>query len=110
MAKAKLHPELQVNLTVRHRANGKAKASTNYSALDWYKLTENTRHVLNTAIVINAKKQLEERNKPNPDQSLLHELKAQSLKITEMSRDAKNFESKERMQKILKEYAELAIV
>jgi hypothetical protein len=100
--------ELPAGLTVRRAVNPKIFLS--YSSLDWYKLTENTRHALNNILTSSAKKQLEERLKANPDAKRLEDLQTISTIVAEISRDAKNFETKERMQEILETYAPLEII
>jgi hypothetical protein len=57
-----------------------------------------------------AKKQIEESMKENPDLERLNGYKTISEIVSGITRDAKNFESKERMQEILEEYAPLEIV
>ena len=80
------------------------------SSLDWYKLTEHTRYVLNHLLASTAKKFLAEHLKTNPDQSKLDDYQIITRIITELSRDPKNFESKERMKEILEEYANLEVL
>jgi hypothetical protein len=108
MRKIKENTPLPAGLTRRSQAGSNVFLS--YSSLDWYKLTENTRHVLNNIMTSSAKKQLEESMKDNPDQERLDGYRAISLIVSEMARDSKNFESKERMQEILEEYAPLEVV
>jgi hypothetical protein len=108
MRKIKEHTQLPAGLT-RRRIGGPS-VFLSYSSLDWYKLTENTRHVLNNIMTSSAKKQLEESMKDNPDQEKLVGYRSISLLISEITRDSKNFESKERMQEILEEYASLEVV
>jgi hypothetical protein len=108
MRKIREHAPLPAGLTRRRR--GSPNVFLSYSSLDWYKLTENTRHVLNNIMTSSAKKQLEESMKDNPDQRKLEGYRSISLIVSEMTRDPKNFESKERMQEILEEYAPLEVV
>ena len=108
MRKIRKHTPFPAGLTRRRRSGPDVFLS--YSSLDWYKLTENTRHVLNNIMTSSAKKQIEESMKENPDQEKLDGYRAIRLIVSEMTRDSKNFESKERMQEILEEYAQLEIV
>jgi len=108
MRKIREHTQLPAGLTKRRQ--GGPNVFLSYSSLDWYKLTENTRHVLNNIMTSSAKKQLEESMKDNPDQEKLEGYRSISLIVSEMTRDSKNFESKERMQEILEEYAPLEVV
>ncbi len=75
------------------------------SALDWYKLTETSRHVLSQVVNGSIKEQLEELHKPNPDLNRIKELEEISLQASKLSRDSKNFKSKERMLKIIANYS-----
>jgi hypothetical protein len=91
----------------------KESASTVFlsqSSLDWYKLTENSRHVLNQLMSNSAKKQLEEKMKPHPDADRLHGYQLISGIVSEISRESKNFQSIETMKEILEEYAPLEII
>lgn len=108
MRKIRRHTPLPVGLTRRRQDTPNVFLSS--SSLDWYKLTENTRHVLNNIMTSSAKKQLEESMKDNPDQEKLDGYRSISLIVSEMTRDSKNFESKERMQEILEEYAPLEVI
>lgn len=108
MRKIREHTQLPAGL-IRRRRNS-PNVFLSYSSLDWYKLTENTRHVLNNIMTSSAKKQLEESMKDNPDKERLNGYRSITQIVSEMTRDPKNFESKERMQEILEEYAPLEIV
>lgn len=101
---------LPAGLTVRRHAHKQARVFVSYSSLDWYDLTESTRHVLNTVITDSAKKQVEERSKAQPNEQKLQALRKLSQNIAELSRDPKNFESKQRMEAILETYADIEIV
>lgn len=108
MRKIKEYASLPAGLTRRRQVSANMFLSS--SSLDWYKLTENTRHVLNSIMTSSAKKQIEESLKENPDQEKLNGYRSISRIVSEMTRDSKNFESKERMREILEEYAPLEIV
>ena len=110
MARTKSLNVLPPELTVKRKANKHARVFISYSSLDWYDLTESTRHVLNSVITDSAKKQVEERSKAQPNQQKLQALRMLSQNIAELSRDPKNFESKQRMEEILEEYADIEIV
>lgn len=84
---------------------GETQISFSGSALDWYKLTETSRHVLSQVVSGSIQKQLEELHKPNPDQNRIRELEEISLQASKLSRDSKNFKSKERMLKIIANYS-----
>lgn len=72
MRKIREYTQLPAGLT--RRRQGGANVFLSSSSLDWYKLTENTRHVLNNIMTSSAKKQLEESMKDNPDQEKLEGL------------------------------------
>ena len=108
MKRVRKHHPLPEGFTVRRPSSPSVFLSS--SSLDWYKLTENTRHVLNHIMTSSAKKQMEESLKDHPDQIRLDGYKAISEIVAEITRDSKNFESIERMQELLQEYAPLEIV
>jgi hypothetical protein len=108
MKRTRKHTPLPEGFTIRKQSSPAVFLS--YSALDWYKLTESTRHVLNHLMTSSAKKQLEESLKENPDQNRLNGYKTISNIVSGITRDSKNFDSIERMQEILDEYAPLEIV
>lgn len=85
--------------------NGENPISFSGSALDWYKLTETSRHVLSQVVSGSIQEQLEELDKPHPDQNRIKELEEIALNASKLSRDAKNFKSKERMLKIIANYS-----
>jgi hypothetical protein len=78
------------------------------STLDWYKLTETSRHILSQVVSGSIQLQLEELNKPNPDHGKIQKLEQISLEASKLSRDSKNFMSKERMLKIITNYSSFA--
>jgi hypothetical protein len=110
MARLKKHMALPVGLTRKRAAKAERRVYVSMSSLDWYKLTESTRHVLNSLITGSARKQLEERLKENPDHQRIENLRALSKTIVEISRDPKVFESKTIMQEVLAQYAGLEVI
>ena len=91
------------------KSNGHAPkelVSLGSASLEWYILTESARHVLNAVITKNAKEQIAESNKANPDQNKISELKSKIFKIIEITRDYRNFESKTRMKELIQQYSE----
>ena len=83
----------------------KKKAATDNSPLEWYRLTEITMHVLNTVVTKNAKEQIAESRKANPDQEKIRELKSKIREVMDVINDAKNFDSTTRMRQLLEEYS-----
>lgn len=110
MAKRKPLHGLPAGITVKKTAERDLNIFVSDSSLDWYKLTESTRHILNTLMASSAKKQIAERLKTHPDHARLQALKTLSLTAAELSRDASNFESKERMEEIIAAYADIEVV
>jgi hypothetical protein len=108
MRKIKSYKPLPDGFTVRRQTNPAVFLSS--SSLDWYKLTENTRHVLNGLMTSSAKKQLEESLKEHPNLDRITGYQTISGIVAEISRDSKNFESIEAMKEILEEYAPVEIV
>lgn len=84
---------------------GETPMSFSGSALDWYKLTETSRHVLSQVVSGSINAQLHELSKPNPNPDKIKELEEISLEALKLSRDSKNFKSKERMLKIIANYS-----
>lgn len=80
------------------------------SSLDWYKLTESTRHVLNALLVSSTTKEVEESLKVNPNMKKIQDYQVIIKIVMDLTRESKNFESKERMQEILNEYASLEVI
>lgn len=80
------------------------------SSLDWYKLTESTRHILNIVITKASKERLKESEKLHPDSKRIAKLSAISLKAIAITRDTAVFQSKERMQEVMDEYLNLDLV
>ena len=78
------------------------------STLDWYKLTETSRHVLSQVISASIQHQLTELDKPNPNQEEVNRLIQISFEASKLSRDSKNFKSKERMLEIISNYSNFA--
>jgi len=93
------------------KANGNhgtaAPISFSGSTLDWYKLTETSRHVLSLAISGSIQEQLNEMQKLNPDEKRIHDLEQITINISKINRDPKNFKSKEKMMEIIKSYSNL---
>ena len=103
------HIAIPVGLT-RKRAVYSERVPVNFSSLDWYKLTEGTRHVLNVLITDSARKQLEERMKEHPNEARIESLKTLSRTIVEISRDPKVFDSKDNMHQILEQFDGLEVI
>src|SRR5690606_366095 len=80
-----------------------------YSLLDWYKLTEATRHILNSVITQSGRLQMEEMEKENPDEYRIGQLQELSRKAVEISRDSKIFENKRRMLGIIETFGNIEI-
>lgn len=108
MKRIKSFQPLPEGFTVKRQSSPAVFLS--YSSLDWYKLTENTRHVLNRLLTSSAKKQLEENSKEHPDLNRLNGYRTISGIVAEISRDSRNFDSIETMKEILEEYAPLEII
>jgi hypothetical protein len=93
------------------KANGNhdatAPISFSGSTLDWYKLTETSRHVLSQAISGSIQEQLNEMQKLNPDEKRIQDLEQFTIDISKISRNPKNFKSKEKMIDIIKSYSNL---
>lgn len=89
---------LQVNQIDTGRFASREKK---YSLLDWYKLTEATRHVLNSVITQSGRLQLREMERESPDIQRLERLRELSRMLMEISRDSRNFENKQRMLAII---------
>ena len=104
--------EIQNNEGIFHvelkNGNSDHPISFSGSTLDWYKLTETSRHVLSQVVSGSIQQQLEELEKPNPDQEKIQKLEQISLEASKLSRDSKNFKSKERMLKIITNYSNYA--
>jgi hypothetical protein len=77
------------------------------STLDWYKLTETSRHVLSQAISGSIQEQLNEMQKLNPNEKRIHDLEQFTINISKINRDPKNFKSKEKMIGIIKSFSNL---
>ena len=79
------------------------------SLLDWYRLTESARHVLNSIITQCGRLQLEEMEKENPDLDKLNKLHELSGRAVEISRDPRNFENKQLMLEIIDTFGNIEI-
>src|SRR5690606_41137342 len=79
------------------------------SLLDWYRLTESARHVLNSIITQCGRLQLEEMEKDNPDLDKLSKLRELSRRAVEISRNSKNFENKQLMLEIIDTFGNIEI-
>ncbi len=71
------------------------------SPLDWYGLTESSRHVLNAIIVITSRQQLLEEAKENPDLQKIAHFENQYEEAYDLLNDSENFKSLKRMREIL---------
>ena len=74
------------------------------STLDWYKLTETSRHVISQSISDSIQQQMEELEKEMPDQERLQQLRQITHALSELNRDPKVFKSKEKMLQIIEDY------
>jgi hypothetical protein len=74
------------------------------STLDWYKLTETSRHVISQSITGSIQEQMQELEKENPDQAKIQQLKDLTHTLSELNRDPKVFKSKEKMLQIIEYY------
>jgi hypothetical protein len=75
------------------------------SAMDWYKLTENARHVLNQIVSASIAEQYQEMKLEYPNQQRIEVLQEIAGKIVQAARDSSNFQSKERMIEIIEEFS-----
>jgi poly-D-alanine transfer protein DltD len=94
-----------IGLKTNNGNTGEHPISFSGSTLDWYKLTETSRHVLSQVVSGSIQQQLEELDKPSPDQNRIHKLEQIALEAAKLSRDSKNFKSKERMLEIITSYS-----
>jgi len=81
-----------------------AVISTIAPPLEWYRLTENSRNVLNAVIVTSAKEEIKETSKPHPDKRRIDYLKSLYIEAYDAARKSSNFESLEKMKEIVKHY------
>lgn len=72
--------------------------------MEWYKLTEISRNVLNTLITFAAKETLKESKKESPDQVRLQSLEVIYTEAHSVNQDNSRFESLESMKAIIKHY------
>lgn len=75
------------------------------SALDWYKLTENARHILNQIVSASIAEQYQEMGLDHPDQHRIEILQDIAGKAVQAARNSANFQSKERMIEIIEEFS-----
>jgi len=72
--------------------------------LEWYRLTENSRNVLNAVIATAAKEETKEASKPYPDQNKIDYLKSLYIEAREATSRSSNFESLEKMKEVIQHY------
>jgi hypothetical protein len=75
------------------------------SSLEWYRLTEGSRNVLNAIITFTSREQLLEETKTNPDQKKIAEFEKRYEEAYDLLNKSDNFKSLEGMQQILDTYA-----
>lgn len=78
------------------------------SSLDWYRLTEHTRHTLNQTMVKASKRISEEWSKLFPRKVVLEGYMEVINIVSALTKDPKNFSSLNRMEEVCKECVELA--
>lgn len=76
------------------------------STLDWYKLTETSRHVISQTISGSIQQQVEELEKEIPDKERLEQLRGLTHTLSELNRDPKVFKSQKKMLKIIEDYGQ----
>jgi hypothetical protein len=97
------------HIDVKANGNHETISPINFSGstLDWYKLTETSRHVLSQAISGSIQEQLNEMQKLIPNEKRIHDLEQFTINISKINRDPKNFKSKEKMIDIIKSYSNI---
>jgi len=107
--------KLIAGISDQHPAKSKAKRSeikttvahdeaiTN-SSIEWYRLTESTRHVLNAIITFTSREQLREEAKAHPDRKKINAFEKQYEEAYDLLNKNDNFKSLERMEEILNTY------
>jgi hypothetical protein len=75
------------------------------TSLVWYKITEQTRFVLNNALASHAVMLMAERDKPHPDQKRIDELILVINKIRSIIRNPDSFGSIEEMQRLTEQFS-----
>jgi hypothetical protein len=103
-----------VEADVKQRGSSKAAAKQvvpilTGSSLDWFKLTESARFVLNDVIVRSSKALAKEQAKLKPNNHRIKRFESLIANAAESSRNSANFETKERMVEILTEYGKINI-
>jgi hypothetical protein len=86
--------------------DAKEGVSLSGSTLDWYKLTEASRHVISQSISGSIQQQIQELEKADPDQDKIQKLQALAHTLSALNRDPKVFKSKERMLQIIEQYGQ----
>jgi hypothetical protein len=81
-----------------------AVISTIAPPLEWYRLTESSRNILNAVITTAAKEEINEASKPYPDRKRIDYLKGVYLEAHDVTRKSSNFESLEKMKEIVQHY------
>lgn len=74
--------------------------------LTWYKMTEQTRYVLNNAIAKYVHERLEERNKEQPDPVIINRLTRKINQIVKITRNPANFQSIHIMRQLVEQYGQ----
>ncbi|HTE00859.1 MAG TPA: hypothetical protein VK668_16320 [Mucilaginibacter sp.] len=72
--------------------------------LEWYRLTENSRNVLNAIITLAAREERVEKKRSQPDIKRIDYLKALYAEAYSVSRTSSNFESLDKMRDIVRHY------
>jgi hypothetical protein len=74
--------------------------------LEWYKVTEQTRYVLNNAIAGYMHQRLAEKRKPDSDRAAIIRLTRKINQIVRITRDPANFQSIPKMQQLMEQYSQ----
>jgi hypothetical protein len=84
-----------------------AIATTIAPPMEWYRLTESSRNILNAVITFAAKEEVKEASKLNPDKQRIDYLKAVYTKAHNDTSKGSNFETLETMRDIVQHYQKI---
>jgi hypothetical protein len=76
-----------------------------HNPLDWYSLTESSNSIITGLIALTSREHLKELDKANPDKARLIELESLRDEVLVVYNKAENFNSLDRMEKIIEKYA-----
>jgi hypothetical protein len=74
------------------------------SPLEWYRLTESSRSLLNSVIAATAREKIKLKRNASPDEERLQYLDALNKEAYNLTRNGENFESATKMKKMIKKY------